>query len=616
MGTTISGDTGITFPDATTQSKAVSQTTPFAVTASATTGAQLNLPEGTNNGAHFVALKAPDVLAADTTFTLPAADGTNGQYLQTNGAGSLAFATVPTTAPGGTTGQVQYNNAGAFGGLSSGTSGQVLTSAGAGAAPTWATVSSGINGDPRTVLTSKVVSYGVASTTFVGTIALGATTQMIVVSDTSGNYYASVYDSSTDTMGSVVTIASGTNTDLRSYPISSTSALIAFTASTTLFVCILSVSGTTITVNTSASSASAGSYIVSDPLLLGSTYAFCVATGAAVASSVRIIAATVSGATVTLGSGVTGDAARIGNTIMLVPYSSTQGFVLYRSDSLAQHYCFGFTVSGTTVTASSPIVVAANTNPASNGSMGYFKLSSGRVMAVNYCSTYIGFNLISMSGATPTASQIGGPNISSNFYMVQSGDSVLFVGTSSLTSANAAVSCVAYDNAGVAAISATTGSLNYLPNSVSRWSIYPTSATTIGASNGNYFYNVSISGNAPALAYNYNSIAGNAGVGGVNPTRNIMPVAYVSGSSRTLKAAGGAYGDFITGVSGSIYPLNAGGGVTVKSTASGEITWCMMNNAYAVAYDSCSTSCAWVAEPSGGIPTVATSLLLRRVQFS
>ncbi len=39
MGTTISGDTGITFPDATTQSKAVSQTTPFAVTASATTGA-------------------------------------------------------------------------------------------------------------------------------------------------------------------------------------------------------------------------------------------------------------------------------------------------------------------------------------------------------------------------------------------------------------------------------------------------------------------------------------------------------------------------------------------------------------------------------------------------
>lgn len=99
MGTTISGDTGITFPDATTQSKAVSQTTPFAVTASATTGAQISLPEGTNNGANFVALKAADTLAADTTFTLPAADGTNGQYLQTNGAGALAFATLPPSGP-------------------------------------------------------------------------------------------------------------------------------------------------------------------------------------------------------------------------------------------------------------------------------------------------------------------------------------------------------------------------------------------------------------------------------------------------------------------------------------------------------------------------------------
>lgn len=138
MGTTISGDTGITFPDATTQSKAVSQTTPFAVTASATTGAQLNLPEGANNGAHFVSLKAPDALAADTTFTLPTSDGTNGQFLQTNGAGALAFASV---APGGTTGQVQVNNAGVFGAVAEGTAGQVLTSGGAGVAPSFATPS-------------------------------------------------------------------------------------------------------------------------------------------------------------------------------------------------------------------------------------------------------------------------------------------------------------------------------------------------------------------------------------------------------------------------------------------------------------------------------------------
>jgi hypothetical protein len=53
--------------------------------------------------------------ASTTTFTLPAADGTNGQALTTNGTGTLAFATISGT-PGGSTTQVQYNNAGAFAG--------------------------------------------------------------------------------------------------------------------------------------------------------------------------------------------------------------------------------------------------------------------------------------------------------------------------------------------------------------------------------------------------------------------------------------------------------------------------------------------------------------------
>jgi hypothetical protein len=139
MSTTINGDTGIIFPDASTQSKAVSQATPFAVTASAIAGAELQLPEATANGVNYVAVKAPNTLAANTTFTLPAADGTNGQFLKTDGTGALAFASVPATTPGGTTGQVQINSAGAFGAVASGTVGQVLTSGGAGVAPSFAT---------------------------------------------------------------------------------------------------------------------------------------------------------------------------------------------------------------------------------------------------------------------------------------------------------------------------------------------------------------------------------------------------------------------------------------------------------------------------------------------
>lgn len=38
--------------------------------------------------------------ASTTSFTLPAADGTSGQVLQTNGSGTLSFATVSQTYPG------------------------------------------------------------------------------------------------------------------------------------------------------------------------------------------------------------------------------------------------------------------------------------------------------------------------------------------------------------------------------------------------------------------------------------------------------------------------------------------------------------------------------------
>jgi len=66
--------------------------TPLAVVGNATAGAEIRLPEDTDNGSNYVALKAPDTLAANLTLTLPTADGTSGQVLQTNGSGQLAFA--------------------------------------------------------------------------------------------------------------------------------------------------------------------------------------------------------------------------------------------------------------------------------------------------------------------------------------------------------------------------------------------------------------------------------------------------------------------------------------------------------------------------------------------
>jgi len=72
------------------------------------------------------------------------ATGTNGQVLTSAGSGAApAWATPAVTAPAGTTGQVQINSSGAFGAVGSGTTGQVLTSQGAGAAPVFATPAGG-----------------------------------------------------------------------------------------------------------------------------------------------------------------------------------------------------------------------------------------------------------------------------------------------------------------------------------------------------------------------------------------------------------------------------------------------------------------------------------------
>ena len=61
---------------------------------SASTGGTIKFNEGTNNGSNFVALKAPNDVTTSHTITLPAAAGTNGQFLQVDGSGVLSFADV------------------------------------------------------------------------------------------------------------------------------------------------------------------------------------------------------------------------------------------------------------------------------------------------------------------------------------------------------------------------------------------------------------------------------------------------------------------------------------------------------------------------------------------
>jgi hypothetical protein len=74
----------------------------FLVGNSASTGGTLKLMEDTDNGSNYVGLKAGNTLGASVTWTLPTADGSNTQVIQTDGSGNLSFASTTSTVAGAT----------------------------------------------------------------------------------------------------------------------------------------------------------------------------------------------------------------------------------------------------------------------------------------------------------------------------------------------------------------------------------------------------------------------------------------------------------------------------------------------------------------------------------
>ena len=64
------------------------------VTGNVTLNAQSDVRFADADSSNYVALQAPATVATNLTLTLPAADGSSGQALTTNGSGALAFATI------------------------------------------------------------------------------------------------------------------------------------------------------------------------------------------------------------------------------------------------------------------------------------------------------------------------------------------------------------------------------------------------------------------------------------------------------------------------------------------------------------------------------------------
>ena len=72
----------------------------FKVGNGSSTGGSLQLMEDTDNGSNYVALKAPNAVTSNVTWTLPGADGSANQVIQTDGSGNLSFATSTSTVAG------------------------------------------------------------------------------------------------------------------------------------------------------------------------------------------------------------------------------------------------------------------------------------------------------------------------------------------------------------------------------------------------------------------------------------------------------------------------------------------------------------------------------------
>jgi len=103
---------------------------------------EIRLTDGKNvNEAKYLSIAAPSTITSDTTLTFPNGAGSAGQILSTDGSGNLSWVNDSAGNPDGTNGQVQVNDGGTFGAISEGSSGQVLTSNGAGVAPTFQTAS-------------------------------------------------------------------------------------------------------------------------------------------------------------------------------------------------------------------------------------------------------------------------------------------------------------------------------------------------------------------------------------------------------------------------------------------------------------------------------------------
>jgi len=337
----------------------------------------------------------------------------------------------------GTTPAVTINTSGAVGVGSSpsyGTSGQVLTSAGSGAAPTWGTVSTGAYGaDLSFTDYSLTVPTALSSTTNtprVQTFALTATSELLLFGG-DASICAVVWDSSAGSFGTPVLVRTGgnylTNAAFCAAMISSTSVLVCSlqTNDTALQTVVLSISGTTITVGTPVSTtlANAGS-LVSLPTRLvtvGSSYVLNYYDTATTVPRFRAI--TVSGTTPTVGAELVYSAGGTSTTRMY-SYAYSSSILLSISQSSTTLYAYPISVSGSTLTGGTAATLTVGNANFSTGVLSTGRIALAYVNSSVLCQT----GLISVAGTTASITTAAGTFSGSNPTMAVYGSQAFILG--------------------------------------------------------------------------------------------------------------------------------------------------------------------------------------------
>ena len=372
---------------------------------------------------------------------------------------------------------------------------------------------------------SSQTGFSANTTTTLGLVAfkISATQDLIVFNyaGTNPRTYAAVYDSSTGTLGAAALIRSAAlgPGGAAAVAISSTAILLVTCSTTTAMeAVVLSLSGTTITVNTAATATLGSTIAYLSPTFIATGGGYVLTYGRTTLSCLR--AFSVSGTTVTIGTETA--LASINQTYL--NYVSS-GVVLWTTYLYAgTTFTFTpYTVSGATLTAGT----AATTAKVASGPVELFAFATGGRFGLFYATSASQWNgaVISVSGTTATVTTVAldsrttYPTYSNNFFGRTVGNQYIYGIRPALTSSNPIAFNVLTDNAGTA----TAGTAVTIPQVINPGTVSPAGTSAM------YCLSANQTTKEVVFAWNYQTtpttsqapiVVARIGVSGNNPVVN------------------------------------------------------------------------------------------------